>query len=131
VVFVVAVANARRTVGLMGWRLVGILPRDGHGSGVLVHLFEGELESSNGVKGNGGKQAGAIGAKQVIQGTTAAVIVEQSGLSSQKPEVFGDEPRSPGGDVVQRFAGQQEIAEQDAQDRGGGQNRLASGQAGQ
>ncbi len=130
VIFVVALGDARRTVALLGGRLIGILSGEGDGGRVLVHLLEDELEDVNGAKGNGGKQTGAISAKQVIQGATAAVIVEQSGLSRQKSEVFRDETGSPGGDAVQGLPGQQEIAEQDTQDRGGWQVPLAAGSGG-
>jgi hypothetical protein len=93
-----------------------------------VHLVQGEPEDADGAKGNGGKQTGAISAKEVVKGTTTAVVVEPSDLFGKKAEVFRDESRSPGGDAIEGLAGEQEIAEQDTQDRGGGQVGAASWQ---
>src|SRR5207302_3606187 len=47
-------------------------------------------------------------------------------MFGKKAEVFRDETGSPGGQAVQGFAGEQEIAEQDTQDRGGWHIPLAS-----
>ena len=126
VVFVVASSDTSRAIGVLGWHLCSILPREGDGGRVLVHLLKGELKAANGAKGNGSKQAGAIRAKQVIKGTTKAVVVEQRELFGKKPEVFGDEAGNPSSDAVQGLPSEQEIAEQDTQDGGGWHMPLAS-----
>jgi hypothetical protein len=42
-------------------------------------------------------------------------------LFGKQAEVLRDEACRPGSDAIERLAGEQEIAEQDTQDRGGGQ----------
>src|SRR5436190_18491652 len=73
-------------------------------------------------------ETGAISAKEVVKGTTTAVVVEPSDLFGKKSEVFRDESRSPAGDAIEGLAGEQEIAEQDTQDGGGWQVGPATGQ---
>ena len=128
VIFVVAVGDARRALVLHSGRLVGKLPGESDGGRVLVHLVPGELEGADGAQGHGGQQTGALGAKQVVQGTPTAVVVEPSALFGKEAEVFRDEARGPGGDAVEGLTGQQEVAEQDTQDGGGRQLGLAAGQ---
>jgi hypothetical protein len=96
---------------------------------VLVHLLQGELKGADGAQGHGGQQTGALSPKPVVQGTPTAVVVEPSALPGKEPEVLRDEARGPGGDAIEGLAGEQEIAEQDTQDRGGWQVGRAAGQA--
>jgi hypothetical protein len=89
------------------------------------------LEDADGAHGDGGEQTGAVGFVEVIQGAAAAVVVEQGGLCGQQAEVVRDEGGSSGGDGVQRLPGEQEVAQQKRQDRGGRQLRPWAGQSGQ
>ena len=127
-VLVVAEGDARWAPGLVSGWLAGIVPREGDGGGVLVQLGQVDAELADGAQHEGGQQAGAVGALQVVQGAAEAVVVEQSGLAGLKPQVFGGAAGRPGGDGVEWLAGQQEVGQEHAQGHGRGQRRLAAGQ---
>src|ERR1019366_590771 len=98
VVLVVAEGDARRPTGGVGGSLSGILAGEGDRRGVLVELGEIDVELADGPPDQGDRQAGAVGAGEVVEGTSDAVVVEEGDLLGKEAEVFGDEASGPAGD---------------------------------
>jgi len=113
VVLVVPEGDARRPISGVGGSLSGILAGEGDRRGVLVELGEIDVELTDGPPDQGDQQAGAVGAGEVVEGTSDAVVVEQSDLPGKEAEVFGDAASGPAGDGIERLAGEQEVGQQD------------------
>src|SRR5581483_5959615 len=104
--------NARRPVGLAGGRLRGVRAGEGNRGRILVELRQVDVELTDGTDDDGGEQAGAVGALQVVQRAADAVVVERRGLAGLQAEVVGDAARDPRGDGVQRLPRQQQVRDE-------------------
>ncbi len=93
-----------------------------------MKLGEIDVELADGPPDQGDQQAGAIGAGEVVEGTSDAVVVEKGDLLGKEAEVFGDAASGPAGDGIERLAGEQEVGQQDGEADRGGQSGGASGQ---
>jgi hypothetical protein len=93
-----------------------------------VELGEIDVELADGPPDQGDQQAGAVGAGEVVEGTSDAVVVEEGDLPRKEAEVFGDAASGPVGDGIERLAGEQEVGQQDGEADRGGQSGGASGQ---
>jgi hypothetical protein len=112
VVLVVAEGDARRPARLLGGGLRGVGAAEGDGGGVLMQLSQVNGELPDGSQHQGGQQAGTVGPLQMVKRPADPVVVEQGNLVGFQAEVLGDTPGHPGGEGIQRLAGQEQVGQQ-------------------
>jgi len=106
-------------------RGVRVFAVEGQARRVVVQLLERDLELLNHVDHEGGQQRARVGVEQPIQGPAHAIVVEQGDLLREQPQERGDPAARPFAQAVERGAGQDEVAREDAE--GGARRQLRPG----
>src|SRR5262245_61197364 len=68
-------------------------------------------------------QAGDVGVEEAVKAAADAIIVERGELIGTEPEEFGDMPRGPLADAVERLTRDQKVLQQEQQPGGCGDAR--------
>ncbi len=106
---------------------LGVLAVERQARRVVVQLLQRDLELLDHVDHHGGHQGGRVGVEEPIQGPSDAIVVEKGDLLGAQPQEGGGPPARPFAEPVERHAGQNEVAREDAEGRTRGQLRAGVG----